>query len=82
MHSDSFYMQGTTMNEWIAVKDKKPDNDIFALVANEKGWMRNIKALYFSKDDVWSLYDPNYHETLLLEVSHYIEIPEFELIYD
>lgn len=61
--------------EWINVKDRLPDTDIEVLVSNSKGWMRNIKALYLANYKVFLLYDPNYREPLLLDVTHWISLP-------
>lgn len=63
------------MSEWIRVRDKKPTDYSIALVCNEKGWMRGIKATYHEREDVWVLYDPNYRESLTLDVTHYLVIP-------
>lgn len=60
---------------WIKYKDSKPETDIVALVCNEKGWMGNVQAIYIKSDDVWRHSDPNYRETLLLDVTHYLPIP-------
>lgn len=35
-----------------------------------------IRALYHPNENAWVLYDPNYRESILLEVSHYMPIPE------
>lgn len=61
--------------EWISVKDKLPENDIMALVCNEKGWMFQSIATYIASSKVWILYNPNIRDTLLLDVTHYIAIP-------
>lgn len=65
------------MNEWISVKDRLPESDICALVVNDKGFMigGTVVALYSRTYNVWRLYDPNYRESVTLEVSHYIPIP-------
>lgn len=61
--------------EWIELKDKKPDKDIVALVCNEKGYMWRAEAIYDAYYDIWKLSDPNYRESLTLDITHYIEIP-------
>jgi hypothetical protein len=61
--------------KWISVKDKKPKNMIVALVCNCKGWMVRSIATYHADYDVWVLADMNYHDTVTLDVTHYIEIP-------
>ena len=60
---------------WIRYPDISPINDIIALVSNEKGWMCNVQAIYNHKEAVWTHYDPDYRETLLLDVTHYLPIP-------
>lgn len=62
--------------KWISVKEKKPPDFTEALVYNEKGWMRDVRAIYHAPEDVWVLYAPDYRERVTLEVSHYIPIPE------
>lgn len=61
--------------EWISVKDKKPDKMITAIVFNSRGYMYNVMALYYPGSDIWILFDPNYRQTLTLDVTHYMEIP-------
>lgn len=61
--------------KWIDFKKVKPKTDIIALVCNSKGWMGWTRAIYQASDDVWTLYDVNYRDTLTLEVTHYIAIP-------
>lgn len=62
--------------EWISFKDSPPENDILALVCNEKGFLFNVRAMYHKRYDIWVLNDPNYRETLALEVTHYFPIPD------
>lgn len=65
--------------EWISVKEKKPENMILAIVSNEKGWMHgSVMAIYHATEDAWVLYDPDYRHSILLEVSHYLPVPEFK----
>jgi len=66
------------MSEWISFINTKPKDDTFALVTNNKGWMGIIKAYYHTGYDVWVLEDPNYRQTITLEVTHYLPIPELE----
>jgi len=61
---------------WISVKDKLPDNDCECLVHNEKGWMHLIRASFRYNYNVFIYHDIHSHEMLVLEVTHYIEIPE------
>lgn len=67
---------------WIDFRLNKPKQITFAVVSNEKGFMINgtIRAMYFPKYDVWNLYDPNYRESVTIEVTHYIPIPDAPLI--
>jgi hypothetical protein len=66
---------------WISVKEEKPKHTIIALVCNEKGFMfaNPIRAIYHPYDDVWVLYDLHIRETLTLEITHYLPIPDFEM---
>jgi hypothetical protein len=67
-------------SEWICFKDTKTNTMITAIVANEKGWMYGTaRAIYHPAQEAWVLYDPDSRESLLLEVTHYIEIPDFQL---
>jgi hypothetical protein len=61
--------------EWVDFREQKPEKMIMALVFNEKGWMTVIRATYHPKQEAWLLYDPHYREPVLLEVTHYLEIP-------
>ena len=61
---------------WISVKDKLPETCINCLVSNSKGWMFEIRAIYHPREKVFQLYDPTYRETILLDVTHYLEIPD------
>jgi hypothetical protein len=63
------------VNNWIDFNEKKPDRLIIAIVCNIKGWMSYILATYHPIDDVWVLVDPNYRHSIVLEVTHYIELP-------
>ena len=66
------------MTAWIDFREKKPECDITAIVFNEKGHMSGgcVHAIYYTVYDVWCLYDPNYRESLTLEVTHYLPIPK------
>lgn len=61
--------------EWIDAKKNPPLEDCMCIVCNIKGWMYDTRALYSCKEGVFQLYDPNYRETLLLDVSHYYVMP-------
>lgn len=60
---------------WKYCKTEKPKHYTNALVCNEKGWMFQVQAMYNADQDVWILYDPNYRQTILLDVTHYLPIP-------
>ena len=60
---------------WISVKEKKPEHDICALVCNDNGWMAVKQAIYHADYDVWQLDNPRSADSILLDVTHYIEIP-------
>ncbi len=64
------------MREWINFKEKKPSELTVALVFNERGFLNNVKAIYHPRYDVWALFDPNYRESIVLDVTHYLPIPE------
>ena len=61
---------------WIDFRKEKPKKDITAIVFNEKGYMNGVGVIgmYSVNYDVWNLYDPNYRESLTLEVTHYLPI--------
>ena len=65
------------MTTWIDFRKEKPGESITAIVFNEKGFMcgQCVIATYYPNYDVWCLYDPNYRESLTLEVTHYLPIP-------
>jgi hypothetical protein len=69
-------MTENTEVKWIDVKERLPSLMCCCLVTNSKGWMREIRAIFYPEQKVFILNDPNYRESLVLEVTHYIEIPE------
>lgn len=71
------YTRGGLEMEWINFKDQKPKEDIVALVHNCKGWMYLINARYNHRTNTWILADSSYRESLTLEVTHYLPIPEY-----
>ena len=74
----AFYVEERKiMTSWIDFRQQKPKEMITAIVFNEKGFMSGqcVIALYYPNYDVWYLYDPNYRESLTLEVTHYLPIP-------
>jgi hypothetical protein len=60
---------------WISVKDKKPDHDCVAVVYNNKGWMGMKNAFYYKDYDVWKLEDDSIRDSILLDITHYIQLP-------
>jgi len=64
------------MTSWIAVKDKKPDKMIQAIVRNERLYMGALPAIYDPEIDVWSMNDSKYHHPIALDVTHYWPIPD------
>ena len=61
---------------WISVKDEKPDEDCLCLVCNCHGYMADQKAMYNRHTKIFRLYDPSRLESLTLDVTHYIIIPD------
>lgn len=61
----------------LSVKDNPPKKDMVCLVWNEKGWMNAVKARYHHHYDVFVLHDSSYRESITLEVTHYMPIPDF-----
>jgi hypothetical protein len=65
------------MTNWIDFRKEKPKQDTVAIVFNEKGFMcgTTIRAIYHASYDVWCIYDLRYRESITLEVTHYLPIP-------
>jgi hypothetical protein len=61
--------------EWISIKDKKPEDDCFAVVYNNKGWMGMKNAHYYKNCDIWRLLDDYIRDSILLDITHYIQLP-------
>lgn len=61
---------------WIKVEEKKPENNCLCVVYNEKGYMHNTLAIYHKYCDLFVEYAPHKYESLPLEVTHYVIIPE------
>jgi hypothetical protein len=64
------------MTEWISVKETKPRSNICAIVYNNKGFMSPQRAHYYHNHDVWVLDGHMIRDSITLDVTHYIEIPE------
>lgn len=64
--------------DWIPIKTR-PKTDILAIVCNDNGYMYNQFATYLHDKNIWLHAEPNYRNTLILEVTHYIPIPPFPM---
>ncbi len=60
---------------WISVKDRQPEIDMVVLVANMRYGMEVFKAVYYRRDNVFVLSNPNIRETIALDITHWMEIP-------
>ncbi len=60
--------------EWKRYPDNKPEKDILALVFNQKGYMDMCIVSYQYAWDIWVHYHDR--DSFVLDISHYIEIPE------
>lgn len=63
------------MNDYIPLSVMKPSIDTLCIVSNEKGFMGDVRAIYHSHYDVFVLNDPNYRESITLEVTHWFPYP-------
>lgn len=61
--------------EWISIKDRKPDTMMCVFVCNDKGIMGCTKAIYYPLYDVWKLDDRRGGDNVVLDVTHWIQIP-------
>lgn len=61
---------------WTNVKDKLPQQETNVLVINLKGWMGTTRAIYYPHYNTFVHYDPQMHEKLTLDVTHWMQIPE------
>jgi len=62
--------------KWISVKNKSPEHDSMVLVINAKYGMETFQAFYHKDYNVFILSNPNIRETTLLDITHWIEIPD------
>lgn len=64
--------------EWISVKKKKPESSCLCLVMNIKGWMTDTRAIYHKNYDIFieDVGGGNKYQSLPLDVTHYLVIPE------
>lgn len=62
--------------EWLKYPENKPATFSNCMVSNSKGWMYRTRAIYHPREDVFVLFDPNYRETLVLNVTHFFVIPD------
>lgn len=65
---------------WLSLEEFPLKQDCLCLVANSKGWMRNVMAIYHKRENVFVLYDPSRVSDYVLDVTHYIVIPT--LVFD
>jgi hypothetical protein len=63
------------MSEWISINDRLPENDMCVLVTNRKGWMHKVQAIYYKHKNFFLYDNPDVKENLLLDVTHWLEIP-------
>lgn len=63
---------------WISVKDRLPGKHRITevMVVNIKHGMNIFKAMYHHDLDVFVLHHPSIRESIVLDVTHWIEIPE------
>jgi len=62
--------------DWINVKDRLPKEDTDVWVVNIKYGVAILRAIYNKYYDVFVLYNPKDIETITLDITHWIEIPE------
>ena len=63
--------------EWKSIeKDGYPQEQGLYLVSNSKGWMYSVRAWYRSEVKLFLYYNPDHRDTLILNVTHYLHIPD------
>jgi len=62
--------------KWNSVTNKLPEYCMEVLCVNMEYGMETFKAVYHPTPNVFILYNPNMRETIALDVTHWIEIPE------
>jgi hypothetical protein len=61
--------------KWIDINNK-PENDCVCLIVNMNYGMEILKAIYYKHYDVFIWYCPSVRETIVLQPTHYIIIPD------
>jgi len=67
---------------WISYKDCKPKTDIQAWAVNELYPYAIHEALYCLSDDIWTVYIRSIDKTIVMEVTHYVEVPHIVTRFD
>lgn len=64
--------------EWISIKNQLPELPYqHCIVYNDNGYMDFQRAIWHRRLNSFVLYNPDKHEKLVLEVTHWLPIPEF-----
>jgi len=62
--------------KWISVKERLPDEDKEVCVINNKYGHERLFALFYKRAKVFRWYQPQVYQTIILDVTHWIDIPE------
>lgn len=62
--------------KWIDVKKEKPSEDCLCYVFNNRFGGTGFIAMYYHTYDVFQLYNPSLHEHPILDVTHWIQLPD------
>ena len=60
---------------WISVKERLPEKGCAVLVLSLIEWIGPTETIYCPKYKTFVYYDPKMHEKLMLEATHWTEIP-------
>ena len=63
------------MNEWISVKEGKPEQDGLVYVTNTKAGVHCYMALYYKGHDFFQEYNPQQYQNPPIEVTHWVYLP-------
>ena len=88
--AENLIANGVTVQEWIAVKDRLPEEDEKHLVFEQSGGRTNISILWFAKDarkvdkydfkgrwkNVWYGYDSEWGHYTVDSVTHWMPLPQ------
>ena len=77
MHRILMHQRRQEIVEWKSFKDEPPVSDCMCWVKNEKGWMFGAIARYDKHYNVFINQGFDYHDSLTLDVTHWIELPEY-----